>query len=161
MNNTWFIKFSDTGSKYIMLPGDNLYIFFPLCSDRYFRYAHSEDQNILDITVLGRTLDKYRTALTIGPTTWANTIIWNNNSPTQDPWVAYRKQPYCFTELFVYFVGKLMLDKNTTYLLSLSTCELCGTSLDLMLRNFGQAFWTMDNLYGNLHVFSQKSNTTL
>jgi len=51
-----------------MLPGDNLYIFFPLCSDRYFRYAHSEDQNILDITVLGRTLDKYRTALTIGPT---------------------------------------------------------------------------------------------
>ena len=40
----------------------------------------------------------------------------------------------------MYFVGKLMLDKNTTYLLSLSTRELCGTSLDLKLRNFRQAF---------------------
>ena len=53
------------GILYCLVP---IFTFFSLCLDRYFRYAHSEDQYILDITVLGKTLDKYHTALTIGLT---------------------------------------------------------------------------------------------
>lgn len=139
-----------------------IFTFFPLSIqidilDMYFL----RNNTILDITALGKPSTNITQHQQKAWLTWKNTIIWNNNSPIQDPWVAYGKQHYCFTGLFVYFVGKLMLDKNTTYLLSLSTCELCGTSLDLKLRNFRQAFWTVDNLYSNWHLFSQTSNTVL